>query len=530
MFLKELFTAFLRLRISYRTLFFVIPVVFSSLTAQTWQKCPGPEGGDIFCIYEQKNALYAGTYGGGIFKSTDAGSTWFDINNGLENLIVGNICSIGDTLFAATWGFGICRSIDQGKSWQNVFLDTLNGDTEIDELAAIGSTLFAIAKYGNFLRSTDRGASWKSLNGSDSSFLRFYRQKAFIKFGPYIYVASDYGIARSSNNGDSWKTMNKGLSDTLLYSLACDGSRLYTGTYSSGVFISDDSGASWMQSKTGLQYPDRSPNKGIPLVYDIKIDSRGIVYTGTGGGLFYSADRGMSWQKIVIDSTPEPSVNGILITNAGTKFIATSQNGVYRINGDSSAAPCNKGLNALTISGLSITNNSLAAATFYRGVFWSSDNGNSWSTLTNANNPKTIFQDGTSIFISDYFGIHKSADQGKTWASINNGIADSGWLDIFSFTRIGRYMFTGGRNGLWRLADADIVWKNVTNGMIVGVYSIGNNRVGFFARQATVSGHRTIPAYHGTKRSMIRQVIFPLSHLMAPKFMLLNMALVYIGP
>jgi hypothetical protein len=50
----------------------------------------GPEGGWIYALAVDPNTpttLYAGTYGGGMFKSTDGGATWSPVNTGLTNLL-----------------------------------------------------------------------------------------------------------------------------------------------------------------------------------------------------------------------------------------------------------------------------------------------------------------------------------------------------------------------------------------------------------------------------------------------------------
>jgi photosystem II stability/assembly factor-like uncharacterized protein len=53
--------------------------------------------------------IYAGTQGGGIFRSTDGGSTWTAFNTGLSNMNVTTlaISSTGTTLHAGTRGGGV---------------------------------------------------------------------------------------------------------------------------------------------------------------------------------------------------------------------------------------------------------------------------------------------------------------------------------------------------------------------------------------------------------------------------------------
>jgi hypothetical protein len=47
--------------------------------------------------------LYAGTYGGGVFKSTNGGTTWSAFNTGLTNLDVYALAINSTMLYAGTW-------------------------------------------------------------------------------------------------------------------------------------------------------------------------------------------------------------------------------------------------------------------------------------------------------------------------------------------------------------------------------------------------------------------------------------------
>ncbi len=60
--------------------------------------------------------LYAGTYGGGVFKSTDSGATWAAANTGLTNWVVQALAvdPTAATLYAGTGGDGVFKSTDSG--------------------------------------------------------------------------------------------------------------------------------------------------------------------------------------------------------------------------------------------------------------------------------------------------------------------------------------------------------------------------------------------------------------------------------
>ena len=87
-----------------------IPVMASTI----WQQTGGPEGGLISSLAidpTNSQTVYVGTNPGGVFKSTDGGSSWNVINSGLtvtSGHIPGVTCLAIDptnsqTVYAGTW-------------------------------------------------------------------------------------------------------------------------------------------------------------------------------------------------------------------------------------------------------------------------------------------------------------------------------------------------------------------------------------------------------------------------------------------
>jgi hypothetical protein len=67
------------------------------------------------------NQLFAGTHGGGIFRSVDNGDSWTQINSGLTCTDVRAITFTADNyIFAGTGVGGVYRSLDNGDSWTQV--------------------------------------------------------------------------------------------------------------------------------------------------------------------------------------------------------------------------------------------------------------------------------------------------------------------------------------------------------------------------------------------------------------------------
>src|SRR2546430_2608579 len=87
-------------------LFYSITIMLMSnqtLYAQ-WVQTNGPYGGFVTCFAVSGNNVFAGTRLGGVFLSTDNGSSWKAVNNGLTNVNVTSLAVSGTSIFASTIG------------------------------------------------------------------------------------------------------------------------------------------------------------------------------------------------------------------------------------------------------------------------------------------------------------------------------------------------------------------------------------------------------------------------------------------
>ncbi|MDN5273936.1 hypothetical protein QTO31_18365 [Chloroflexus sp. MS-CIW-1] len=110
----------------------ILVIVFLALLISLSQPIPvsagfnawssiGPEGGWIYALAidpTTPSTLYAGAYGGGVFKSTNGGATWSAVNTGLSNkevwaLAIDPINT--NTIYVATYG-GVFKSANGGAT------------------------------------------------------------------------------------------------------------------------------------------------------------------------------------------------------------------------------------------------------------------------------------------------------------------------------------------------------------------------------------------------------------------------------
>jgi hypothetical protein len=138
----------------------------------------------------------------------------------------------GTNLFAGTGGAnagGVFLSTDNGTSWSDDNTGLLWA-TQVSAFAVSGTNIFAATDHGVFL-STNNGASWTSTsNGWEYSYVA-----DFASSGTNIFASTGYGgLYRSTNNGISWPAVAGPLA--LIGPLAISGTNLFAGTHEGVVW------------------------------------------------------------------------------------------------------------------------------------------------------------------------------------------------------------------------------------------------------------------------------------------------------
>lgn len=214
-------------------------------------------------------SLFAGTEGG-LFLSTDNGTSWTAVDSGLTNLDVRALITSpngagGTNLFAASdepgyYGYissGVYISTNGGESWTSTGMDSiLTVSFAVTPDGTGGTNLFAGTAHGVYL-STNDGISWslasEGLPKSPNDSLVFESVSYFAVSGRNLFANTVYdGVFLSTNNGTSWTAVNTGLTSTYVFSLAVSGTNVFAGTDSGGVFLSTNNGASWTAVSAGL--------------------------------------------------------------------------------------------------------------------------------------------------------------------------------------------------------------------------------------------------------------------------------------
>jgi len=141
-------------------------------------------------------------------------------------------------------GGGLYKSSDNGATW--TFLEPTSSPGTIWSLATKGNYVFAGSNSG-VSRSGDDGNTWTTVNNGLSG-----QPFAMAVIGNLIFAGTTNGVYRSSDDGDNWIQVINGLTDVGIRALGVNGTTLFAGTENQNVFRSLDNGDNWTASTNGL--------------------------------------------------------------------------------------------------------------------------------------------------------------------------------------------------------------------------------------------------------------------------------------
>jgi photosystem II stability/assembly factor-like uncharacterized protein len=466
-----------------------------------WKRLPLGSGSGRTIVFANDNTTALATFGdyngsyyanGGVYRSPDGGLTWTNVSTGIDRTVVAVAFDPTNParMYAGTLGAGIYRTTNSGGSWTpiNSGLD----DTAILSLAVSPSNPSVLYAGGLqwVYRSEDGGDSWYI---ADNNYPAYYIEAVAVDPGNAntFYAGSqrpgwrlDTGLPPSgffksttgAGNG-SLVLKNSGMQDTFVLDIAQDAlnsSILYAGTWGSGVYRSDDGGASWQPKNAGLT---------VPYVYGVeaaKDGSNPVLYAATfysDGGLFRSTDRGETWTEVSAGSNLYPVVFDVKTTSTADNLVAATSRGVYwSANGGSSWSPAS-GLQGGT-SGIVLqlaraaTNASKLLAATYGGGIWSSGNaGQSWVDTSSGLESPYAFDVTFSPSTADTayaasYGVYRSTDGGNTWSPFGS-LPTADWvraLDALGGAQPDLFAGTY-TNGVFRSAGAGGSWTDISSGL-----------------------------------------------------------------
>jgi len=316
--------------------------------------------------------LFAGT-AISIFRSTDDATSWNESASG----IVSSFCTLvaankyGAVIAATNAAGGLYRTTDSGSTWLTAnpaFADklvfSLTSGSDGAFFAGISPDTDGVAVF----RSTDAGATWKGL----ATPMKGRPALALATGGGEVAAASitgneGTGIYLSTDSGNSWSTLTTGLANISFNSILISRSGVLYAGYHGGLPVSTDSGATWNDRSNGLPYApilalrvDSANNvfaatgefgvyrlesgdwilldQGVPSfdagsIVSLAFDGSGNMYGGSDAEGAYMLPRGTAtWQRYNAGLS-DTAVNSVTIAPSGYLYAGTNGDGVFRNGG-----------------------------------------------------------------------------------------------------------------------------------------------------------------------------------------------------
>ena len=464
------------------------------------------------------------TWQGGVYKSTNGGTSWTEINTGLPQE-TGNVSGLTcnypdlvmdknnpDILYVGNIPWtpdpGVYKTINGGANWEWVSRpESPNQNMDIGWITEhsisgscigidpVDSNNLFFGSSTHLFKTTDAGTSWTS---------------AYTHRTPNGY----------------WQ--GAGFETTVVDAIAVDpnsSSNVYVGYWDIGFLKSIDGGFSFKKATEGMFYDANT--------FDIIVDpdNSDIIYATGGwweenkGSVYKSNDKAATWTAINI-GLPDAQVWSIAIDkntpiSARTLYAASYENGIYKsTNSGTSWTAINNGLGVsgnLQVRKIYVDpndSNILYAgieakqienggnnSTIQGGLFKSVNAGASWSridsTLPQISVWDIVVVPGNSQIIytavsNDYDhtlgqdfdgGVYKSTDGGNTWAVASSGMGNGYNLEVTSInisptdvnilyatTSDAPYHDVCNGRGIFKSVDAGATWQSINDGLGVQYY------------------------------------------------------------
>ena len=505
---------------------------------QTWQKVISKDentgGSDVEIDPSNPEVVYASMWearegpwedrnvfngpGGGLFKSTDGGSTWRQLKNGLPNDLSQIYVAIAPsdskrlyaTLATASGKLDVYRSDDAGESWSDITGDGRpsgrigGGDLPIPRVDPKNPDVIYVASTVT-MKSSDGGKNWMSFRGAPGG---DDYQNLWINpnNGNIILLVSDQGAIITVDGGQSWSSWYN-QPTAQLYHVIADNSfpyRVCAGQQESGSvcirsrgndgainfrdwhpvgvieygYVAPDpldqdvvygagrtevSKFHWLTGQVQnitpipLRTPQYRANRTEPLMFS-PVDPHTLYYATNV--LFKTTDGGTSWQTISKDLTREnpgapPSVSTLMNKDAD------KQRGVIY-----ALAPSFKNVNILWAG----TDDGLIWITRDGGRTWNDITPKEltpWSKVTQISashfDEQTAFASVSRFRINDMRPyLYRTRDGGKSWALITSGLPEFGPVDTVREDPVRKGMlFAGTENSVWVSFDDGDHWQSL---------------------------------------------------------------------
>lgn len=478
-----------------------------SNTSMAWVRTGGPLGGlgyDVRMRPNNPNFMYVTDAWAGVFISSNGGQIWYPSNQGISTRTgeSGDAIPVfcltidphdNDIIWIGTQNVrGIFKSTDAGQTW----VQKDNGVVEYEGITFRGLTVdprtsdivYAAAEISSYAWSSQvqqgrefdktKGVVYKTVNGGENwnvvwrgdNLARYIwidprnPEVLYISTGIFDREAanSDHtinkpggeGILKSIDGGQTWQSVNNGLSNLYVGTLFMHPTNpdiLLAGTGNNaypdggGIFLTINGGTLWQQVLA---------NENINAV-EFAFSNPNIAYAGSAGAVYRSEDGGQIWRKVSvgeegwgssgvragfpIDFQVDPSNPSRVFANnyGGGNFLSVDGGQTWTVASD--------GYTGAQVRDIAIdpTNPAVVYAAARSGFFVSTDGGDSWVGL---NTPPAFHLEWNAVAIDQSNPKHvlasnnwdpiilQSDNKGQIWRLTGDRLQEGMAWRVFKFS------------------------------------------------------------------------------------------------
>jgi hypothetical protein len=359
------------------------------------------------------NTYWAGSAGGGLWKTEDNGVTWLSLTDDLGSLLISDVIispdfAVSNTLYMATgdrdadwqsYSIGLLKSIDGGITWET---------TGLTYSAASNRAIFRVL-----------------INPNNSS---------------ELIASTSVGVYKSLDGGSVWTQLSSLKFKDIEYNPS-DATILYGSTASGAIYQSVNGGTSWVSSfsNSAAGRIELAVSADEPTwVYAIAAADDDGLY-----GIYKSVNNGLSYTQVFNGTTS----NMLSYESDGT---GTGGQGWY----DLTLTVSTTDANVLVLGGINAWKSTDGGLNWSLSSHWWGDNAPS----VHADKHFQAFRTNGDLFEGNDGGIYISSDEGATWVDKTNGMVISQLYKLGVSATVPNETIAGLQdngtklhsNGLWR--------------------------------------------------------------------------------
>lgn len=360
----------------------------------------GLPGTDVHTLEIKDNGeIYAGLSGGdGVCKSSDNGETWIEINNGLDKTVLYDLLFIDDWLYAAT-GKGVY--VFDGTEWTAENIGLPSSFTVTSLALGKGGVLFLGSKDGKIYSTTSPVIANETFLG--------------ISVNPEIMQTLDWGesIDFEISVFDYYSDPVEGAAVRVTENINSQTKNIVTDNQGKAVYT--------------LTVPEGATSDEFPIeFFAMKENYDNSSLVNRMVKVVHGDDARKKWEAIDIPSTR--NIRSIYAKKNGYLFYGVSGTGIYRSTDNGATWEIkNNGMEWQINSPSDFKEDSkgyLYTATDWDGLLMSTDDGDNWTGISGemSRASKVYVNSYDELFLITYDPkVYKSDDLGENWSEIDFG-------------------------------------------------------------------------------------------------------------